>query len=72
MVVWSCKGDKMDNKQLVAEVLIKWAQMERAAKGDSFATLKEMEAIKSDPLGFIDLTKHVDARQMLLSVLDWN
>lgn len=64
-------GMETPNK-LIEQVIIKWAEMKRAELGDSFATAKELESIKSDPIGSMELLRGYDAFDVMRTVLEWN
>jgi hypothetical protein len=57
-------------RQLLEQAIVEWAADQRGLRGDVFATEGELENIKSDPLGFLDLLKGEDAYKFLRLMLD--
>ena len=52
-------------KQSIVRIVKLYAGRERRMRGDKFATIKEMKAICSDPLGWMELLKGEDAFDVL-------
>lgn len=52
-------------RRLLSQAIVEWAADERDARGDIFATARDLENIKSDPLAFADLLKGEDAYKFL-------
>lgn len=57
-------------RQLLGEAIVAWATDLRAFRGDRFATERELESIKSDPLGFADLLKGADAYEFFREIVN--
>jgi hypothetical protein len=43
--------------------IVKWAEEQMQIRGDIFATTEDLENIKSDPIGFMDLLNGEDAKK---------
>lgn len=47
------------------EIIVSFCESRVAAVGDSFATEKELETIKDDPMGWLELLRGYDAFEVL-------
>src|SRR5262245_48424383 len=57
-------------RKLLEAVMVAYATGQRDVNGDSFATEKELESIKSDPLAFDSILNGYPARELLRLIWD--